>query len=831
MLAWYLVLAIVGWCCLPLVWGLCRRLPDRGLFVLRPLGLLLTGYVSWLCSAAGVLQNDRTGALIALGLVGGSSLLWGRRALRDTASAAVGLRQWLRQHRNLVLVSEILFLVVFVGWCWVRAHDPAIDHTEEPMDLLFLSAVMTSPAHPPRDPWLSGFAISYYYFGYWLQGTLGLLAARLPEVAYNLAQATWLAMVSSGSFGVVYNLLKMDRRAFSPASEMGASGQGGGAQALAGERWRPILGGLLGAFVVAGASNIDATLRGLSRWLWSSGVSDSWWWWWSSRVVKDIGPDGGEIELITEFPAFSFVLGDNHPHVLSLPLLLIVIALALNLFASQASAPAGSGPASGARGAARRLVCLVERSSSCPPWLTWGILLIAAAVPLAVNTWDLPLSWLLLVGAVVAATRQRREGVPGRMWPRRIAALCDSLGPGIVFALALAIATPILFLPHVVSAQSQQRGLLPNLFHPTDIKQFLLVFGGFLPLLIGLLAQVRQGVGRKVLLRVVGLACVGAVGVLLLGGVWVALSTEGSQWADSYAEGDLARVVLGRWLRQPYTLVLILVLVSAAVARIAPAGAGQERDEISRRSSEPPGHGFALGLAAAGLLMLLIPELFYVRDVFVSRMNTVFKFYYQAWLLLGLAVAYAMVRAGEKTVARKLLTGGGLVLLLASVTYPIQAAATKMSWSARRLTLDGLVHLRPDEREAIRWIRRNTPADAIILQAPGDSYRADQCRLSAATGRATLLGWQGHEQQWRGVTYGALTQGRLDAATTIYRDGDGAAIRKQIERYSIDYIYIGPEERRRYGLTGEREAALSRLSEQAFESGESRILRTKRGPA
>jgi YYY domain-containing protein len=797
--------------------------------VLRPLGLLLTGYVSWLGSAAGVLQNDRTGALIALGLVGGSSVLWGRSsASRDTSSGTVGLRQWLRQHRNLVLVSEILFLVVFVGWCWVRAHDPAIDHTEEPMDLLFLSAVMTSPAHPPRDPWLSGFAISYYYFGYWLQATLALLAARVPEVAYNLAQATWLAMVSSGSFGVVYNLLKMDRRVSSPAPEV-ASGQRGSPQALARELWRPLLGGLLGAFVVAGASNVDATLRGLGRWLSSSEVSDSWWWWWSSRVVKDIGPDGGEIELITEFPAFSFVVGDNHPHVLSLPFLLIVIALALNLFASRDSASVER--ASTARGAARRLGCLVERSSSCPPWLTWGVLLIAAAVPLAVNSWDLPLSWLLLVGAVVAATRKRRDGVSERVWPRGVAALRDSLGPGILFALVLVVATPILFLPYVVAAQSQQRGLLPNLFHPTDIKQFLLVFGAFLPPLIGLLAQGRQGVGRKVLLRVVGLACVGAVGVLLLGGVWVALSTEGSQWADSYAEGDLARVVLGRWLRQPYTLVLILVLVSAAVARIAPAGAGQERDEISRRSSEPPGHGFALGLAAAGLLMLLIPELFYVRDVFVSRMNTVFKFYYQAWLLLGLAVAYAMVRAGEKTVARKLLTGGGLVLLLASVTYPIQAAATKMSWSARRLTLDGLVHLRPDEREAIRWIRRNTPADAIILQAPGDSYRADQCRLSAATGRATLLGWQGHEQQWRGVTYGALTQGRLDAATTLYRDGAGAAIRKQIERYSIDYIYIGPEERRRYGLTGEREAALSRLSEPVFESGESRILRTKRGPA
>jgi YYY domain-containing protein len=468
----------------------------------------------------------------------------------------------------------------------------------------------------------------------------------------------------------------------------------------------------------------------------------------------------------------------------------------------------------------------VERSSGSPAWLTWGVLLIAGAVPLAVNTWDLPVSWLLLVGAVVAVTR--REGQRAERARRRpVGALRASLGPGILFALVLGVTAPILFLPYVVAAQSQQRGLLPNLFHPTDIRQFLLVFGAFLPPLVSLLVDGGRRETRKSLVRVVTLAGIGSVGVLLLGGSWAVLSPEGSQWANSYAEADLWHLVLGHWLRQPYTLVLLLVLASAAGTRIASAGAGHGND---RSSFESPGHRFALGLAAAGLLVLLVPELFYVRDVFVSRMNTVFKFYYQAWLLLGLAVAYAVMRAGEKSVTQRMLAGGGLVLLLASITYPLQAAATKMSWSAGRPTLDGLVHLRPDEREAIRWIRRNTPPDAIILQAPGDSYRAEQCRLSSATGRPTLLGWQGHELQWRGATYGTLAQGRLAAAATIYRDGDDAAVGEQIERFSIDYIYIGPEERRRYGLTEEREKALSQFLETVFESGGSRILRTKREP-
>jgi YYY domain-containing protein len=584
--------------------------------------------------------------------------------------------------------------------------------------------------------------------------------------------------------------------------------------------------------VVAGASNVDAILRGLRHWLLSTETRDAWWWWPSSRVLKDAGPDGGEIELITEFPIFSFILGDNHPHLLSLPLLLIVIAVAMNLFASHGSASMGSARAPTVPASPRRrLLRLVERSSSCPPWVTWGVLLIAAAVPLAVNTWDLPLSWLLLVGAVLATTQQPRVEVSDRAWSQKVAALRDSLGPAILFALVLVVATPILFLPYIVSAQSQQGGWLPNLFHPTRIEQFLLVFGALLPALVGLLARGNQRVGRTKLLRVVGLAWIGAVGVLLVGAVWVALSAEGSRWAESYSDGDPSGLVLSRWLQQPYTLLLTLVLASAAVTSMTTPGGRQERYEIDGGSSEPPGLRVALGLAAAGLLMLLIPELVYVRDVFVSRMNTAFKFYYQAWLMLGLAAAYAVMQAGEKTVARKLLSIGSLVLLLTSLIYPIQAAATKMSWSAGRPTLDGLAHLRPDEREAIRWIRHEATPDAIVLQAPGESYRADHCRLSAATGRATLLGWQGHEQQWRGATYGALTQGRLEAAATIYRDGDTAAIQKRIELFAIDYIYIGPEERRQYGLTEEREGTLSQVADPVFESGDIRILRTKRGRA
>ena len=58
--------------------------------------------------------------------------------------------------------------------------------TEKPMELAFINAIMRSPTFPPSDPWLSGYAISYYYFGYVLVALLAKLTALPGAVAFNL---------------------------------------------------------------------------------------------------------------------------------------------------------------------------------------------------------------------------------------------------------------------------------------------------------------------------------------------------------------------------------------------------------------------------------------------------------------------------------------------------------------------------------------------------------------------------------------------------------------------------------------------------------------------
>lgn len=56
------------------------------------------------------------------------------------------------------------------------------------------------------------------------------------------------------------------------------------------------------------------------------------WWWRASRVIQDYDIVGGFREVIDEFPFFSFLLGDLHPHVLAIPFGLLAVSVALNIF-------------------------------------------------------------------------------------------------------------------------------------------------------------------------------------------------------------------------------------------------------------------------------------------------------------------------------------------------------------------------------------------------------------------------------------------------------------------------------------------------------------------
>ena len=107
---------------------------------------------------------------------------------------------FVKKERWSLLTAEALFLLVFAAWALYRAYDPAIAATEQPMDFGFLNASVHTYLGEPEDPWLRGESISYYYFGYWMMGSLAKLTGVHTAIAYNLSLALIPALAAMGIF-------------------------------------------------------------------------------------------------------------------------------------------------------------------------------------------------------------------------------------------------------------------------------------------------------------------------------------------------------------------------------------------------------------------------------------------------------------------------------------------------------------------------------------------------------------------------------------------------------------------------------------------------------
>ncbi len=201
---WWLVSSLIGWLAFPLVRRVFRKLPDQGFGFSRAVGLLGLSYAVWMLGTAGWVTNTRPGVLgIALVMAAGC-VAWAWQDRRE-------LTGWLRARRWTILTEESLFLTAFLIWAFVRANNPDITNTEKPMELMFLDSILRSPTFPPQDAWLSGYAISYYYFGYIMMAVLARLTGTISGVAFNLTNALWFAMTALGAYSLLYNMLNWRR--------------------------------------------------------------------------------------------------------------------------------------------------------------------------------------------------------------------------------------------------------------------------------------------------------------------------------------------------------------------------------------------------------------------------------------------------------------------------------------------------------------------------------------------------------------------------------------------------------------------------------------------
>ena len=788
-LSWYIAIQVLGVLAFPAAFVLFRRLPDRGFTLAKPAALVFFSYVLWVLGLSHIAPNTQLTIALVLLVAAAPSVFLYRRNLAE-------IKDFARQHWPMLLAAEVLFVGFFLMWLGIVSEVPAINHTEKPMDFGFMNAALQSRFFPPEDPWLSSNSISYYYFGHFMMAFLAQLTGVASSVGYNLGVSLVPALVAIGAFGLVYNLVRLSGGSLRAGMVFGGAG--------------PVLillaGNLEGAMEFVNLQGWAGS--GFWEWLGIKGLTGAetgsgafpdtqWWWFRASRVIDTLSSGQSLDYTITEFPFFSFILGDLHPHVTALPFVILGLGLTLNIFL-----------ASGRFGLGWLRSHAVESAA---------IALFIGSLAF-INIWDMPVIAALFGAAVLVKAYEDHEGnLPEA-----------ALNAAVVVVPVLVLAV-VMFIPFYNGFDAATSGILPLRGVNTRPILLFLVMGPLILLAVSFL--IRQTTGLK---RPSDSDSPAAVLVMVVAAspflVWAGLAFFITLFDEnmSAAFGEIG----GR---------MILVVPGLALVGLAGFSAMQR----SRVKLEPA-VVFPLLLAGMSFYLLAGAEMFHVVDQFgggFRRMNTVFKTYYQAWLLLGIVGAYGMyyiwsVRSSAQwslsmgrllRAGRFAWIGATAVLLLATFYFPVGAVLDRTgvlqdTHTIDDNTLDGLSFLKqsaPGEYAAIEWLRDDAPWGRIVEAVGpldndgrplGNDY-SEFSRVSSSTGLPTVLGWKGHEQQWRSST--ATFAGREDDVIAIYSNGDPEVVRLLLEAYDVRYVYLGSRERRVYG--GENLANFGAFLRTAFE--------------
>ncbi len=798
-IAWLLVVELAYLAALPLSMFIFRPLPDRGIILARIFGLLGVSYVAWISVSLGWTDFSRSAVILGflvVSLLSAGVLFVHWREMRD----------FLKQHWKLLLTGEVLFLVAFLAFVGIRAANPDLWHPwrggEKPMELAYFNAVIRSTSLPPFDPWFSGGYLNYYYYGYFVLGGIVRVTGILPTTAFNLGVPLFFALTVTGAYSLVYNLTEGVRRGRllsateteilppsgtetdepfpEPARESGF---------LQRTLWTPVGAGLMAGMFTAVIGNLDGMVQ-FAQNAWHK-IADGreflpFDFWRSSRMldfqenmdpsplafwVPDRIPGFGDFSShITEFPFFTFLFADLHAHMMAIPFALLVIGLGLNL--------------------------VVGLANNGKMWIFSSAIALALALGAlwVINSWDYPSYLLLTIGLIAMAVHFK----PGPMAPR-LALLAVLVAGVIVISL-------VAFLPFHQNYEAFNAGVDASKWQ-TPIPRFLGIHGLFLFIIATFLIYGSRRTLAALIQSLLPRSIMRKPQVQESGHVVANLSWLRRAWIAGAVLGVLLAVA-GYW-----TVALLLVFLLLTATSVSGV--------LREKSAGRPFAAVPLALLGMGLAIAIGVDIVRIEGD-IGRMNTMFKYYLEVWVLFSLVSAYMLWRLGSQGLPHwrwNWAKGSWLVvvalLIGSSLIYTVLGARARVDdrFNDIPATLDGsaflnqAVHFEKDQplelkwdQEAIRWLQDNVEGSPVVLEAHGEQYRWT-ARIANYTGLPTVLGWPWHQQQQRGP-YGFEIADRANQIKEMYASTDLARTQELLRQHNVKYIVVGELERIYYGQVG-----------------------------
>ena len=817
-LAWLLLVEGMALLVLPLTLLIFRPLADRGYLFSKVMGLLAVGLVVWLLASLRWVPFTRGSIGLAMLIVVAASAV----------ALSIHYRQivdFVRTRWRIILVGELLFLLAFLSFVAIRMANPDLWHPfrggEKPMELAYLNAVLRSSYMPPYDPWFGGGYLNYYYWGQFLVATMIKATGIDPRVAFNLAVPTFFAMTMAGAFSIVYNLAEGTRRSLGRDSNRGQSSRGA--------RWSPVTAGIGGALFVTVLGNLDGAIQvghGLWRVLVRNVPFGEFDFWRSTRMMPP-DPPGHEI---TEFPFFTFLFADMHPHLLALPFTLLALGLSLALVLGVERHRGRQGSVLGR---------LRQRGWGPGELARLAALGVVVGALRIINAWDFPTYMVVAAAAIMLTAYFRNAGLD-------VLVLLEAAAKSaLVFLVGY-----VLFLPFHLSAEVFFTELWPTT-NQTVLWQFLAISGLFI-FIIGsfFVSESRSWLltwWRAIRMRVIIIA-------------WGRTAGRGAPLSsrDGYRVGVL-RVV---------AMVLAAVVVSYVVSFTLSARLGSTipfllvlgvlvvvaglRFLRSSRADAP--HLAFVALIVGVSIALVIGLDIYRLEQDIDRQNSVFKFYLQVWVLMALASAYLLWRLSydRRTPLTRLAWQNKVwlaalaVLIVSASIYPLMGTRDRLRdrFNDRVLpmTLDGMAYMKEavygDEHGSIRlfsdykgiiWLQDNVQGSPIILEGVTPIYRWGG-RISVYTGLPSVVGWQWHQEQQRWGYRWAVDE-RADDVHRIYSTTDASEALLLMRKYGVEYVYVGRLESLYYPQEGleKFDNALSEHLENVYRNEDVKVYRLREG--
>lgn len=598
----------------------------------------------------------------------------------------------------IIIFEELLFLASLIFWTFVRGQEPSIHGLEKFMDFGFINSILRSEYFPPKDIWLAGHSLNYYYFGHLTAAVLIKLVKIKPAIGYNLILSSIFALSITQVFSLVANITATYAEKVK-------------------NKVKFVIFGLIGSFIVNLGGNLHTIYLFTSGYpneepipFWkilSAYDSTKYWYPNATRFIP---------LTIHEFPIYSYIVADLHGHVFDIPFVLLTLAILFKLFTSFRNEKNKE------ENKTNFLKCIFNRLSDNKCLTTTIFLGFLTAVHYMTNAFDGPIYILLILVFFFIIFR---------------------LSYRLIINLFILFVSFLLFsLPFSMNFSPFVSGIGVNC-----AADFLIKIGKIGPFIF-------EG------------------GNCQTSPFWMLIVLWGFFWIN-------------------FILFLIVDFLRNRT----------KSKDLLLNQTQKNVNSFILVLFLFGTALLIIPEFFYIKDIYPAhfRANTMFKLGYQAFMIMGIASAYTFFKIKLLKKTKGFILAFVFIFFFSlTALYPFLAIPSYYGTLKKPVELDGSKWLNlsySEDKQIIDYLNKNISGQPVVLEAQGDSY-TDYQRISAYTGLPTIAGWWVHEWLWRGSS--DIVGDIIPDIVNIYESDNIQLTKKLIKKYDVKYVVVSGLEKEKY---------------------------------